>query len=375
MITPLFPPQTGGIQTYLYGICSQLAVPPRVLTVAYPGYDDAAFDGEQPWETLRVPFALRRTPAALWRASRRAAVDATCILWGTLRLASLVGLMHPCLRRLPWAIFTYGKELTTAPRNGYRVLERIALRRAQAVVAISRFTAQQVVDLGTPLERVHIISPAVPQAFLDVRRDEARVAEFRARHQVGTGPVLLTLGRLVLRKGVDQVIRSLPAILRAHPGATYLIGGSGPAEPILRALVDDLRLHEHVRFMGHVADKELATCYDSADLFLMPSRVLPSGDSEGFGIVLLEAQARGVPVVAGLNGGMSDAVAPDCGLLVDGDSGDQVAAAALRVLALPAYGHEWGQRARAYVARHATEDRQRESLVALADVLESNSRG
>ena len=254
-----------------------------------------------------------------------------------------------------------------------RCLERRALARAAAVVAISQFTAAQLASLGRSPASVDIISPALPEAFLDRPRDEQRIAALCQRYRVAGGPVLLSLGRLVLRKGVDRVLGALPAILEQFPKAIYLIGGSGPDEPKLRALVTGLGLEERVRFLGYVPRDDLVSLYDLADLFLMPSRLTPAGDSEGFGIVFLEAQARGVPVIGGLAGGMADAVAPGGGVLVDGAESSSIAEAALRILSLPGFGCEMGQVGRQYVRQEMTMSMQKRKLDQLFDRLEGTS--
>src|SRR5262249_14775190 len=134
-----------------------------------------------------------------------------------------------------------------------------------------------------------------------------------------SGPVILTVGSLVERKGQDMIIRALPLIANAVPGVSYLIVGDGPYKANLKTLVTSMGLQDRVVFTGRVSDEELPEFYALSDVFAMPSRAcLDSNDVEGFGMVFLEAGATGKPVVAGRSGGIEDAVVDGVtGLLVD----------------------------------------------------------
>jgi phosphatidylinositol alpha-1,6-mannosyltransferase len=105
------------------------------------------------------------------------------------------------------------------------------------------------------------------------------------------------------------VLRALPAIAAAQPSVRYAIGGEGPDRVRLAALARELGVEARIDWLGYVAREQLPELYASADLFVLPSRSLPErGDVEGFGMVLLEAQAAGTPVVAARSGGMPDAL-------------------------------------------------------------------
>ncbi len=156
----------------------------------------------------------------------------------------------------------------------------------------------------------------------------------RARYGLGDVPLLLSVGRLVARKGQDNLIRALPAILRRVPEAVVLIVGDGPDGPRLRGLVSALGVDRQVHFAGSVPWVDLPAHYAAADVFAMPCRTRGSGlDVEGLGIVFLEASASGLPVIAGRSGGAPETVQPGrTGVVVDGRDVAQVARATTDLL-------------------------------------------
>jgi phosphatidylinositol alpha-1,6-mannosyltransferase len=222
------------------------------------------------------------------------------------------------------------------------------LRAAQVVFAISQGTANTAVDLGVTPERIRVIHPAVNPALATSKTPPKTV---RQRHGLQGKKCILTVGRLVERKGFDTVIRALPAILEVVPEAHYLIVGRGPVESGLKHLAADLGLEQHITFVGYVPDNELAAYYQTSDLFVMISREIPGkGDVEGFGIVYLEANLLGKPVVAGRSGGVADAVMDEeTGLLVNPCDLGEVSAAVTRLLSDPALAHRMGETGRARV--------------------------
>ena len=227
-------------------------------------------------------------------------------------------------------VYIHGEELTTASEGRFDRLKTRFLRAADGIIAVSRFAAQASIDVGMVAARkIRIIPNGVD---LDLFRPRSVNTALAARHP-GT-PILLTVARLVERKGVDAMIKALPAVLRRFPDTHYLVVGQGPERDALLDLRDALGLQAHVTLVGSVTDDQLVDYYALADLFVMPNRRMPNGDNEGFGLVFLEANACGKAVVAGDAGGTRDAVTEgETGILVNGDDIDAVAAGVLRLLA------------------------------------------
>jgi phosphatidylinositol alpha-1,6-mannosyltransferase len=145
-------------------------------------------------------------------------------------------------------------------------------------------------------------------------------------------PVILTVGRLQKRKGHDHLILALRSIRRAVPDVLYAIVGDGEELDHLRSLTDREGLTGHVQFLGEVGDDELILCYQQCDLFVLPNRQVGL-DIEGFGMVLVEAQACGKPVIAGASGGTAETMdVPKTGFIVNCDTPDDLAAAVVELL-------------------------------------------
>jgi phosphatidylinositol alpha-1,6-mannosyltransferase len=199
---------------------------------------------------------------------------------------------------------------------------------------------------------------------VDVERFVPSEADEDVRATLGwrNRKVILTVGRLQKRKGHDMLIRALPEVRRAFPDVLYSIVGDGDEHDSLRQLVAELGLSEFVQFRGETSDEELIRCYQQCDLFVLPNRDV-NGDFEGFGMVLLEAQACGKPVVAGASGGTAETMSiPETGHVVLCDRPDELAELVTRLLADEPLRATMGEAARAWaVERFSWESLSRQA--------------
>jgi len=283
------------------------------------------------WLHLAVDLPLKwRVLWAAVKLVRKEKIDVVCIC--ELNSGTWLGLALRRLLGIPFIIYIHGEEITT--ESSYRLFgrrRRHYLHWADALVAVSQFTRRQLMDLyGIACRKITLIINGVDVAhFRPGPKDPALVA----RYGLAGKRTILTVGRLVERKGIDMTLRALPAILMRVPNAHYLIVGTGEFEPELRRLVDELGLESHVTFTGRVPVTELVAHYRLCDLFVMPNRELDNHDTEGFGLVFLEANACGKAVVAGVAGGAVEAVRHgETGLGVDGSSVSAVAGAIIDLL-------------------------------------------
>jgi phosphatidylinositol alpha-1,6-mannosyltransferase len=269
-------------------------------------------------------------------------------------------LVAPCrfLLRRKVVLYIHGEELTIDPGHATiaQALRGTHLRLAHAIVTVSRFGQAALIErYGIEPAKIELISNGIALDRFQPRPDNPTL---RARYGLTGKRVLLTVGGLSERKGMDRVIEALPAVLLRHPDLHYLIVGEGPYRARLDQLIAERQIGGSVTFAGTVSDEELLDHYAIADVFAMPHRQLASGDTEGFGVVFLEANACGVPVVAGTAGGAPDAVQDDVnGLTVDGDDVGAIAHALTRILDDPALRDRLRAgglaRARAADCRHA----------------------
>jgi phosphatidylinositol alpha-1,6-mannosyltransferase len=305
VVTPDFPPARGGIQTLVHRVV-HFAESIEVLVVTPDHPEAAAFDSEQGCEIIRVagPDGVRRIRTAMLNGralaeGRRFRPDV--VLSAHIVVSPATATLRRLLR-VPVVQYVYAKEIGAKP-----ALARFALRNADRIITISQYAAALATQVGGDRERMVMISPGVDLPKMNRRAPAAE-------------PTLLTIARLEDRyKGHDVLLRALPLIRASVPDVRWIVVGDGPLRPSLERMAETLFVRDHVHFLGAVSDAERDSWLWRAHVLAMPSR-LPAGGfaGEGFGIVYLEANAHGMPVVAGNVAGALDAVEHQrTGLLVD----------------------------------------------------------
>ena len=176
-------------------------------------------------------------------------------------------------------------------------------------------------------------------------------AQLRKELGLSEKQVIVSVGRLVHRKGQDFLIKALPEILKVHPNAHVLMVGEGPYREHLQKLTFDLDVANSITFIGRIQYKELPRFICVGDIFAMPSRSRLAGlEVEGLGIVYLEASSCGLPVIAGKSGGAPDAVHEGVtGFAVDGTSVKDISQAINNLLADPAKARAMGEAGRKWI--------------------------
>ncbi len=234
------------------------------------------------------------------------------------------------LIRRPCIIYAHGEEITTWRQPAKFRVMCFVFRRADRLVANSEFTRAELVKLGVASSRISVIHPGV-----DIERFRPGLPSADLRARFGIGPaqrLVVSVGRLSRRKGFDQVVRAMPALMARGIDLHHVIVGIGEDREYLQRLATESGVADRVHFAGEVGMEELPRWLNAADVFAMPNREI-DGDNEGFGMVFLEAAACGVPVVAGRDGGTGSAVVDgETGLRVDGSSLGAVVDALWRVL-------------------------------------------
>lgn len=226
------------------------------------------------------------------------------VLFGDLLTASLAVWLNPFRRNVVWVSVAHGTDVVWPPRLYQRWVTARILPALSRVIAVSRATARAVQERGANSERVSVIGNGTDG--IDWR--ERRLSRTRLREafdlELADRPVILTLGRLVPRKGIAWFVTRVVPLL--PDDALVLIGGDGPDTERIQEATGRLGLANRVRVLGPVSDDQRATLYNAADIFVMPNQPIP-GDMEGFGIALLEAVSVGLPVVGTDMEGIRDA--------------------------------------------------------------------
>lgn len=202
---------------------------------------------------------------------------------------------------------------------------RAALQAAARCVAVTTHEGDHYMELGVEPGHIDVVPNGIPASAFE----PGDAAGFRATHKLGEGPIVLFLARLAHDKGLPDLVRAMPGILRTDPDATLVVcGRDAGARATAEAASRRLKLGERVRFLGDIADPRDA--YAAADVFVLPSHY------EAFGIVLLEAMAQHTPVVATTAGGMPEVVA-DTGIIVPPRSPNDLAIAVGSLLSDESY--------------------------------------
>jgi phosphatidyl-myo-inositol dimannoside synthase len=340
VISELFLPTKGGTAVWFDEVYRRLGDRgTHILTARVPGCEAHDRDHANQVHRLRLQHSRWLRPSSLpiygkllltglWLGLRHRfdAIHAGRVLpegWVGVHLARLL--------RLPLVIYAHGEEITTWRRSPRRLKAMgFAYRRADRVIANSDFTRERLLELGVDAARITIIHPGV-----DLQRFHPGHEVMDLRQGLGLDArqkLILSVGRLSRRKGFDQVIHALPALLDEGLDVHYAIIGIGEDHHYLQQLAAEQGVAGRVHLLGHVDPADLPRWYCAADLLAMPNREI-DGDTEGFGMVFVEAAACGTPSLAGLAGGTGAAVLDgETGLRVEGADLAAVTRALVRLL-------------------------------------------
>jgi phosphatidylinositol alpha-1,6-mannosyltransferase len=352
LVTNDFPPKVGGIQNYLWELWRRLPPESFVVLTASSHPDAAAFDAEQAAHGIRierVPESILYfpTPSVLGRIHRAIATHHPDLV--LLDPALPLGLLGTRLS-VPYGVILHGAEVTVPGRlPGSRAALARVLRRASVVVSAGCYPAAEGRRAaGTLSAPVVEIPPGVDAgALIPLRAAERKAARRRLGLPV-TGLLIVSVSRLVPRKGMDVLMEAVARLAPSYPDLVLAIAGGG--RELVHLQRQAAASPADVRLLGRVSDEDRAALLGAADLFVMACHNRWLGlEQEGFGIVFLEAAAAGVPQIAGDSGGAAEAVEDGVtGLVVDRPEDPGAVAEALRaLLADPMRRRRMGKAARA----------------------------
>jgi phosphatidyl-myo-inositol dimannoside synthase len=359
LLSEIFPPTVGGSGRLFYELYSRQPAGRFVVAAgASPGAD--AFDKTHEIEVHRLPLALGDRGIRSWRGLKyylgtAKRVRALMRQTGCARLhcarnvpEGFIGYLLNRFHGIPYVFYTHGEDIGVSRFSRELAwMTRRVMSRATAAIGTSFNTRRCLLeDWNYPQGKIHVIQPG-----MDASRFQVLPMDSDTRLSLGWAgrTVVLTVGRLQARKGHDRLIRALHRVRQAVPNVLYAIVGTGQEEAALKALVLKENLGDVVQFLGGVSDSVMTQCYQQCDLFCLPNRTIV-GDIEGFGMVLLEAQACGKPVLAGDSGGTAETMdIPHTGRVVNCDSHELLAEALVDLLSDPVRLQAMGTAARTWV--------------------------
>jgi len=234
----------------------------------------------------------------------------------------------------PYSLFAYGFEFLKYEHSGMMKPLLIKLyENAERILAISRFTREEVIRFGAPTEKVFLCPLGVNTEIFYPERIPGK-ARLKLSPE-SNGPILLSVGRLIARKNHIAVLGCLKRLRKEFKGIEYWIVGRGPEEKNLKSIVKKEGLGKQVKFWGLISDQDLAPFYQACDVFLLPAK-REGASVEGLGLVLQEAAACGKPTLGGRSGGIPDAlIEGSTGLLVDPENPDDLQSTVSSLLSSP----------------------------------------
>jgi phosphatidyl-myo-inositol dimannoside synthase len=289
---------------------------------AHPAFDltTICLETSWRWTALRTPPFLLSLLSRIPRLVRERGIDV--VLFSSMVTASIAPLIEARVRSAGaiLAAIPVGRDVTL-PNPLYQRLVPQVLRALDVVLPISRATAAECLARGAPTDRVRVVPcgvgfPASQVGKASARRTVLELVRAGGHRIPDDALLLLSVGRHQERKGFHWFVEQVVPLLEAR--VFYLLAGSGPATPLVRGAMDRAGAGDRTVLLGQVGAEILATLYRGSDLFVMPN-VPIAGDIEGFGIVMIEAGAAGLPVLAADLDGIRDVITPgENGRLVPG---------------------------------------------------------
>ena len=355
-VTNDFGPRAGGIETFIIGLIERL---PKSSIIVYTSAQENTDAYDADWlnnygvevirDRAKILLPTPRVNRAVARIVKEREIKT--IAFGA---AAPLGWMSSALRKAGAeriVALTHGHEVWWAKVFPFNLILRRIGSTTDSLTYLGEFTRTAIVKSLTPKSAAAMqkIAPGI-----DIEHFKALDAT-ALRQSLGLAEkkVIVSVGRLVHRKGQDFLIKSMPQILKQVPSAHLLLVGQGPYRERLEKLVTKRSLQKSVSFIGRIQYKDLPGYICVGDIFAMPSRSRFAGlEVEGLGIVYLEASACGLPVIAGTSGGAPDAVIEGVtGFVVDGTNTEEIAHRAIQLLLDEKLRNSMGSAGRAWIEK------------------------
>ena len=353
-ITNDFGPRAGGIETFVHGLIERL---PKGSVIVYTSAQPNAAEFDAKWLQDFGVEVIRDRSKILLPTHR---VAKTCLEIIKHRKLSKVafgaaaplGIMARAFRRAgvqKIVALTHGHEVWWAKVPPFSLAIRFMSKNLDAITYLGDYTKSEISKAlsKSDANKLVQIAPGIDVEHF-VPTDSSNL---RTELGLTDKSVIISVGRLVHRKGQDKLIAALPAIKAKIPNVHLVLVGVGPHQEHLEKLAAKLKVADCVTFIGRINYAELPKYICLGDIFAMPSRSRFFGlEVEGLGIVYLEASACGLPIVGGKSGGAPDAVlVGETGVVVDGTKTFEIAEACIELLNNPELCALMGANGRAWI--------------------------
>ena len=336
-VTNDFGPRAGGIETFIIGLIQRR---PFGQTIVYTSFQENSAQFDADWLANYGVRVIRDRSKILLPTPRvalhlRGIIKKEGITTAAFGAAAPLGLLSASMKRagvLRTVALTHGHEVWWAKVFPFNLLLRRIGSTVDVLTYLGEFTRKAISKaLSARAQSAMVkIAPGIDvEHFISTDASSLRESLGLADKKV-----IVSVGRLVHRKGQDHLVEAMPEILKNVPRAHLLLVGEGPYREHLQNLVHQLKLESSVTFIGRIQYQDLPMYICVGDIFAMPSRSRLMGlEVEGLGIVYLEASSCGLPVLAGDSGGAPDAVIQnETGLVVSGTDNKEIASAAVALL-------------------------------------------
>lgn len=334
LLTLEYPPFCGGVANYYGNLVKYWPEAGGIMVLD---------NNQGEFLDIRWPLGWLKAIGKLRRAVKEKMIGQ--VLVGQILPLGTAALICCKLFKIKYSVILHGLDFTLAIKSSRKkFISQKILNRAEKIICGNSYVAEMVKQTWPRLaQKLVVVNPGVENL---VTRNSQLITQFKAKHSLNGKTVLLSVGRLIKRKGFDKVIEALPETLKKLPNLVYVIIGAGEELNNLERKIANYGLKDKVIIINKATDEERDNWYQVCDIFIMPARNL-NGDFEGFGIVYLEANLAGKPVIAGRSGGVGDAVVDGLnGLLVDQENINDISEKIIKLALDPKLRQKLGEAGR-----------------------------
>ncbi|MFX1518427.1 MAG: glycosyltransferase family 4 protein [Promethearchaeota archaeon] len=334
--------------------------PPWLQTLTYRNRMPANLE-KSTWAKLLAPFYFINAARKTIEICKTYNIDIICPFWAIPQ--GLIGILVKRIFNRPLIVGTFPVEIALS-QSKYRFMMpalQLVFKKADIIIPNSNFTKKVIEDIGVNRDKLKLVYPGVDPDKFTTNLDGSFM---RDKYNCTGDPIILTVCRLVERKGIKYLIDALPSIQKEFPKVQLVIVGDGPETNALMTQAKRLGIMNSTIFCGTVPDQELPYFYAIADVFILPAIIDSTGDTEGLGVVMLEAMASEVPVVASKVGGIPEALNyGKAGILIEQKNPKQIAESVISILSDNELRKSLGKKGRDWVMRTFSWDQLAKKII------------